>query len=34
MSALPSLYEQFIMLIKYLVIVFPDDLHIFLVNQS
>jgi hypothetical protein len=29
MSALPSLYEQFLKLIEYLVIVSPDKLHFF-----
>jgi hypothetical protein len=28
MKALPNLYEQFLMLIKHLVIVSPDKLHI------
>ena len=33
MIALPGLYEQFIKLIEYLVIVSPDNLHFFLLTQ-
>ena len=34
LSSLPSLYEQSVKLIDYLVIVSPDNLNIFLLSQK